>query len=342
MSYDLERLQGDIAQIQHDDAGFGSGRLVAQDLILTAAHTLWNGAAGTGPFLKEWQVRLARDYNAVKWPFRRGNEVVWYDQGIDLALIRLAGSEAGPARPALRLRVATVSRNNLHSVEARGYPRASKQAEGPRELTPAFGRIAGGQQDRPLDFGVDACDLPNDPHAGWPGISGSTVLLRDGCHPDEIWIYGVVRAVPENFNRKLTVARLAEAWRIPAFRQLVVAAGAPDQDADDPSLDEIGRANAGIRVLADLVRDVPAAAEAASRCKEAIENTYRQVDKLDLLKTVHDALHTVELGPPADGGGGWRARRAPVLRNHVSGKETRHPGGDEGARDARHIARGAG
>ena len=294
MSYDLEHLQSDIAQIQHDEAGFGSGRLVAQDLVLTAAHTLWNRAADIGPFLTEWQVRLARDYSAAKWPFRRGNEVVWHNPKLDLALIRLAGSEPGPARPVLRLRVATVLRNNLHPVETRGYPRASKQAEGPRELTPAFGRLAAGQQDRPFDLGVDICDLPNDPHAGWPGMSGSAVLLREGRDPDHIWIYGVVRAVPENFNHKLTVARLAEAWRDPTFRQLLVAAGAADADAEDPSLDEIGRANAGIRVLADFVRDVPAAAEAASRCKEAIENTYRQVDKLDLLKTVHDALHTVE------------------------------------------------
>jgi hypothetical protein len=296
MSYDLERLHSDIAQIQHDKAGFGSGRLVAQDLVLTAAHTLWNGAAGTGPFLKEWQVRLKRDSNAARWPFRRGNDVVWHDRGLDLALIRLAGSEAGPARPSLRLRVATVSRNNLHSVETLGYPNASRQADGPRELTIAHGRLAAGQQDRPLNLGVDVCDLPNDPHAGWPGMSGSAVLLREGRDPDQIWVYGVVGAVPGNFNRKLTVARLAEAWRNPTFRELLVAAGAADTDAEDPSFVEIGRASAGIRLLADadLVRDVPAAAEAVSRCKEAIENTYRQVDKLDLLKTVHDALHTVE------------------------------------------------
>src|SRR5258705_6335550 len=125
-------------------------------------------------------------------------------------------------------------------------------------------------------------------------MSGSAVLLRGGRDPDQIWVYGVGRAVPENFNRKLTVARLGDAWRNPTFRQLLVAAGVADTDAEDPSLDEIRRANAGIRLLADLVRDVPVAADAASRGKEAIENTYRQVDKLDLLRTVHDALHAVE------------------------------------------------
>jgi hypothetical protein len=294
MSYELDRLQRDVAQIQHDDAGFGSGRLVAQDLILTAAHTLWNEKEGTGPFLKEWQVRLAGDRSKGTWCFRRGNSVIWHNRGLDLALIKLVDPEGGSLRPELRLRVATVSRSNSHSVEARGYPRASKQAEGRRELTPAFGRLTAAQEDRPLRFGVDACDLPNKPHADWPGMSGSVVLLQEGRDQEEIWVYGVVQAVPENFNGQLAVARLADAWRNSAFRHLLVAAGAPDEDAADPSLDEISRVNASIRLLPDLIRGVQAAAEVVSRSKEAIENTYRQVDKLELLKMVHDALHTVE------------------------------------------------
>src|SRR6266849_4798030 len=239
------------------------------------------------------------------------------DAGLDLALIKVVDPEGSSLRPELRLRVATVSRSNSHSVEARGYPRASKQAEGPRELTPAFGRLTAGQEDRPLRFGIDACDLPNEPHAGWPGMSGSVVLLREGRDKDEIWVYGVVQAVPENFNRQLTVARLAEGWRNAAFRHLLVAAGAPDKDADDPSLDEIGYADASIRLLADLTRDVPAAAEVVSRSKEAIENTYRQVDKLELLKMVHDALHTVEfevLRPMEEEGAASRVRPSFAIR----------------------------
>ena len=171
MPYDLTRLQSDIAQLQHDAAGFGTGRLVAENLFLTAAHTLWNKEKGTGPELDGWQVRLTRDRSAGLWRFRQGNRVVWKNRACDLALIQLVDPAGGPLRPEMRLRVATVSGSNAHVVEARGYPRASKQAEGPRDLTPAFGHLTAADRDRPLRFGVDSSDLPNDPHAGWPGMS---------------------------------------------------------------------------------------------------------------------------------------------------------------------------
>ena len=58
--------------------------------------------------------------------------------------------------------------------------------------------------------------------------------------------------------------------------------------------DDVTAADTGIRLLKDLIDRVPAVSDAVSRSKEVIENTHRQVDKLQVFKTVHDALHTIE------------------------------------------------
>jgi hypothetical protein len=133
------------------------------------------------------------------------------------------------------LRVATISWSNPHPVEARGYPRAAKEDEGPRALTPAFGRLMASDRNHPLRFGVDTFYLPNEPHADWPGMSGSVVSAVDAPGQEEIWIYGLVQAVPEHFNGQLNVARLADAWQADKeFRHLLVTAGVADEDAEDP------------------------------------------------------------------------------------------------------------
>ena len=60
MSYPLTRLQPDVAQLRHETAGFGTGRLVAENLVLTAAHVLWKCDAdmkvGVAPLLDGRQV----------------------------------------------------------------------------------------------------------------------------------------------------------------------------------------------------------------------------------------------------------------------------------------------
>jgi WD40 repeat protein len=245
MPDDLTELNADIAQVQNDAAGFGTGRLVAENLVLTAAHTLRSRESGAGLVLEGWQVRLERDHGRdARPPFRRGNRVIWCDQARDLALIQLVDPEAGPLRPRLRLRVATVSWINRHSAEARGYPRAGKQDERPRELIPVCGHLAAALPNQPLFFGVDPADLPNHPHEDWPGISGSAVVFNEWPDRREIWVYGVVREVPANFNGQLWVSGLAEAWREDAdFRSLLVTAGAPDLDAEDPTVLRIQGAN---------------------------------------------------------------------------------------------------
>jgi hypothetical protein len=237
MSFDLTRLQGDIAQIQHEAAGFGSGRLVAENLVLTAAHTI-NKLDGGGPVLDGWNVRLAGDRKGTTWAFRRGNRVVWYDQACDLAVIELVAPDGGPLRPKLRLRVAAVLDNRPHAAEARGYPLASKiviENKTWRELTLATGRLTATDPDQPLKFGLDSSDLPNTPRDDWPGMSGSVVIRSEGPDENTIWAYGVVKNIPSNFDGQLRVARLSDAWRNASFRRLLVDAGVPDADAANPA-----------------------------------------------------------------------------------------------------------
>ncbi|WP_407522700.1 tetratricopeptide repeat protein [Methylobacterium oryzisoli] len=236
MPYDLRQLQADVAQIQHAEAGFGSGRLIAKGLILTAAHVLWGKDRQTGPKLTDWQVRLARNQQATKWPFETGNRVVWHDRIRDLALIQAVSNFGEPHVPALRTRLARITTNDASPVEARGYPRASKQSNAPRKLVPVRGWLTAADVDQPLRFGIEYSDLPNDPRKGWPGISGSTVLLVDWMDSDTIWIYGVVQDVPANFDRQLSVSRLDLAWQDNEFRNLLVAAGLLDVEPQDPQL----------------------------------------------------------------------------------------------------------
>lgn len=60
MAYDPERLQPDLAQVCHEDAGFGTGRLVADNLVW-AAHTPCHPETGVALVLNDWKVWLAQD-----------------------------------------------------------------------------------------------------------------------------------------------------------------------------------------------------------------------------------------------------------------------------------------
>ncbi len=59
--------------------------------------------------------------------------------------------------------------------------------------------------------------------------------------------------------------------------------------------DDVSSARSGLQVLQNLIAEVPEVAEAVTRTREVIENTYRQIDKLEAFKSIHDALHTIEL-----------------------------------------------
>jgi hypothetical protein len=61
-----------------------------------------------------------------------------------------------------------------------------------------------------------------------------------------------------------------------------------------PSEDDVESVNTGIRLLSNLVASNRAVADAVMRSREVIENTYRQVGRLEIFKSIHDSLHTIE------------------------------------------------
>ena len=58
---------------------------------------------------------------------------------------------------------------------------------------------------------------------------------------------------------------------------------------------DLDRVILGIDGLSSLVQRDPGVAATVGRSKEVIENTYRQVERLELFKSIHDSLHTIEL-----------------------------------------------
>jgi hypothetical protein len=108
MPYALDVLYDDVAQLWNDGAGlFGSGRLIAQNLVLTARHVVTLEGM-PGPLRDGWQVRLhAHRLDPSKhgnWPWIKGS-VIWVGSDrLDLALVQLTPRAGTPdSQPSLKL-----------------------------------------------------------------------------------------------------------------------------------------------------------------------------------------------------------------------------------------------
>lgn len=155
---------------------YGSGYRIGPKLVLTCAHVL-----PEEPGHAEYRIRLgggrAGEFTAqLCW---NGN-----DHGVDVALLRLDGADAGECRRA-RLGAFAERSGNPRPCVAVGYPRSNLRPNGgPRDSHEARGelRLASGNKTGLLEFvvaGGEPRDVGDGPDSYWHGFSGSAVFTGE-------------------------------------------------------------------------------------------------------------------------------------------------------------------
>jgi hypothetical protein len=212
-----EEFLADVAVIFIGDSthgAFGSARLIAPGLVLTAGHVV-DYPTRQAPMRTGWKVRVVRErVQSGSWlGTAHEAELVWRGSGnVDLALLRITGD------PVLAQKVMPVfasygSIGSIDNVDAAGFPQAwfaGKDAvrdytvRGSLRIATQYGPHA------PYAWSVPFADKPDDPH-GWKGMSGAAVCK---VGPDQqLYLFGTVQEVPANFSGGLLeVAPLSAAF----------------------------------------------------------------------------------------------------------------------------------
>lgn len=213
----IARFNSDVAQVQHrTDDCFGSGRLVAPSLVLTARHVLEDNKKNVGK--DGWQIRLHREYqgsapNAPKWEWRDAI-VAWEKAGIDIALLQVTGYKPVPTLPVVFSGIAGAA---VDLAAAPGFPRATKTTD-ERLIYRAGGKLTEQSTYQsyrlavPWEIAAAKADL-------WRGISGAAATVFCDVLPDPLPVFGVMEQVdPANFTPgMIQVARIDAALREPSF-----------------------------------------------------------------------------------------------------------------------------
>jgi NB-ARC domain len=199
-----EEFLADVAIVYTGDAAegaFGSGRLIAPGLVLTAGHVV-DYPTRQAPMRTGWKVRVVRERaQSGAWVgLSHEAELVWRGSGdVDLALLRLTRDPI--LAPILRPVFASYhSIGSIDGVDAAGFPQAwfagtdtvrDYIVRGSLRIATQYGPSA------PYAWSVPFADKPDDPH-GWKGISGAAVCKVGS--DQELYLFGTVQEVPANFS----------------------------------------------------------------------------------------------------------------------------------------------
>src|SRR5262245_20010562 len=212
MSLTLEDFLADVAAVYIGDAtggSFGSGRLIAPGLVLTAGHVV-DYPKREAPERSGWKIRLLRERakDGAWTASPHDAELLWRPPGdLDLALLRMSGD--GKPEPSLKPLIASYDElGSIDHVDAAGFPEAWFTETGKLRDYTVRGSLRLAGQLSPYAWSVPTADRPDDPR-GWKGMSGAAVCFVGP--DDKLYLFGAVQQVPANFSGgMLEVARISD------------------------------------------------------------------------------------------------------------------------------------
>jgi tetratricopeptide (TPR) repeat protein len=246
------------------EGSFGSGRLIAPGLVITARHVLESLKGAPLPDTG-WEVRFldvlprgTKEENTNK-PFNA--QVIWRGkEDIDLALLRLDDQlDRSPKWTCFGQLTGT----HLVAVRVAGFPEVLWNAEHKPEAYCFPANLYVSNPLLPYRLSIDQADAPL-LREKWRGLSGAGVLAWE---QGEACLLGVVQDVPGGFSSmSLSVARLSDAWGDSDFRAVLNSCTANHQVHRLISVHppEISRPPEAIAALVQALTSLVSAPEALS------------------------------------------------------------------------------
>jgi Trypsin-like peptidase domain len=257
MSLTHDQFLADVAAVYSGDSAngaFGSGRLIAPGLILTAGHVV-DHPTREAPMHSGWKVCLLRNRNPDgSWAASAHEaKLVWRGQdNVDLALLQLI--DQTKLKP--ELEPVFVSYNltgEVEDVSAAGFPQGWLNAAGEVRDYTVNGALRIASQLGPFAWSVHPADKPDKPK-DWKGMSGAAVCCIGG--DDKLYLFGAVQEIPANFSDGLLeIARLCKGFDdVKFFAHLQNALGVVPRLT--PFLLEKRRSDNN-QSLSDILRPIP-------------------------------------------------------------------------------------
>ena len=230
MAADASRLVDVRATLPPDEQGrvfdeYGSGLLVTDDLVLTAAHVVFDDDDRPLPVALRFPASETTATGTVVWPGHRGDT--------DAALVRITGATPPPSVGRAPRWGRFTGREARQSIDATGFPRVMLE-DGRRVSYQLSGHINPQGALREGRYLLSVADPPADPGVGktspWAGMSGASAMCGGA-------VVGVIVIDTPGWDRDLlTVVPAAEIAADPQARALLGVSGPPVSVELDPLL----------------------------------------------------------------------------------------------------------